>query len=367
MKSEAVIVGAGLSGLRIASLLIRQGISCRVLEARDRLGGRILTQEVEGKPEYGRFDLGPTWFWPQYERKITALIGELGLETFLQYNRGRMVAERSRQEPPKELELAEGAMGDVSARIAGGAAALIQAMVRTLPEGIVELKRRVTSVRQGQAGNVWVDIDGDKESIAAKVVIMALPPRLITRHIAFVPELPPELTRDLFSKPTWMAAQAKAVAVYERPFWREQGRSGFATSWVGPLQEIHDASPENGAGALFGFFGLDAQTRAALGTDHIRTLVGEQLARLFGPPAADPVAMLYKDWAVDADTAIAEDAAPIRLHPHYAPPAADYLGWNSVVYFAGTETARVQGGHLEGALQSADRIASQVIAALRAQ
>lgn len=360
MKNGVVIVGAGLSGLRIASLLTRDGIPCRVLEARDRIGGRILTQEVEGRPEYGQFDLGPTWFWPQYEPKITALVEELGLETFVQHNQGRMITERSLQEPPQEMELGVGAM-ERSARIAGGVHALMRAMADTLPEGIVELNQRVTSIRQGQENRVWVDIDGGRESIAAKVVIMALPPRLITRHIAFEPGLPPELMRELFGKPTWMAAQAKAILVYERPFWREQGRSGFATSRAGPLQEIHDASPAYGAGALFGFFGMDAKTRASLGADRIQSLVGEQLIRLFGPLAADRVATLYKDWSMDSDTAIAEDADPIRFYPNYGPPVADYRSWNNLIHFAGTETARVQGGHLEGALQAADRIVSKVM------
>ncbi|MFS0906790.1 hypothetical protein AB3N02_27595 [Priestia aryabhattai] len=58
-----------------------------------------------------------------------------------------------------------------------------------------------------------------------------------------------------------MAGQAKAVAIYDRPFWRELGLSGFVSSWVGPLQEIHDASPDVGSGALFGFLGIPARMR----------------------------------------------------------------------------------------------------------
>ncbi|MBM7652173.1 aldo/keto reductase [Neobacillus cucumis] len=46
MKNPIVIVGAGLSGLRAASLLTAQGIKCRVLEARDRIGGILLNDPV---------------------------------------------------------------------------------------------------------------------------------------------------------------------------------------------------------------------------------------------------------------------------------------------------------------------------------
>ncbi len=38
-----------------------------------------------------------------------------------------------------------------------------------------------------------------------------------------------------------MAGHAKVVALYERPFWREQGLSGDAISHCGTLAEIHDA------------------------------------------------------------------------------------------------------------------------------
>ncbi len=67
MNEPIVIVGAGLSGLRAASLLYSQGINCNVLEARGRIGGRILSEMALDRPDLGKFDLGPTWFWPQHE------------------------------------------------------------------------------------------------------------------------------------------------------------------------------------------------------------------------------------------------------------------------------------------------------------
>lgn len=63
MENPVIIIGAGLSGLRAATLLTAQGIECKILDARDRIGGRVLNAFHPDKPEMGKFDLGPTWFW----------------------------------------------------------------------------------------------------------------------------------------------------------------------------------------------------------------------------------------------------------------------------------------------------------------
>lgn len=115
----------------------------------------------------------------------------------------------------------------------------------------------------------------------------------MARHIEFSPALPPDLLADIAEKPTWTWSQAKAVAVYDRPFWRESGLSGLVLSSVGLLQEIYDASPTNGSGALFGFFGIPAEVREQLGQDKVVKLVADQLVKLFGSEAETPQAILY--------------------------------------------------------------------------
>ncbi|WP_213592423.1 flavin monoamine oxidase family protein [Paenibacillus woosongensis] len=356
---SVVIVGGGLSGMRTASLLSAKGIPCRVLEARDRIGGRVLSQEVIGRPDLGKFDLGPTWFWPRYEHAITGLVHELGLKTFLQYQTGLMVTERSHKEPPQQYALPEGAM-ESAVRLAGGVQALVDAIAATLPEGIIQLNTRVSSVSENGDGNLVIEVDGGKEEIRARAVIITVPPRLAARNIIFRPELAPDLMISLLNKPTWMASHAKVIAVYKRPFWREQGLSGFATSWAGPLQEIHDASPVTGVGALFGFFGISAKRREELGEERIMKLVKEQLIRLFGPLAGHTLALLYKDWSNDPATAVTEDAQPLQDYPNYGPPVG-MQSWDKKIFFAGTETAPTQGGHLEGALRSAERAVSELM------
>ncbi|MEU1394605.1 FAD-dependent oxidoreductase [Micromonospora zamorensis] len=75
---RVVVVGAGFSGLAAALALTRAGAQVRVLEARDRVGGRVLTRWL---PELTQVDLGAQWIGPTQDR-MYALVAEHGLATF---------------------------------------------------------------------------------------------------------------------------------------------------------------------------------------------------------------------------------------------------------------------------------------------
>jgi monoamine oxidase len=153
---------------------------------------------------------------------------------------------------------------------------------------------------------------------------------------------------------TWMAAHAKFVAVYDQPFWRHQGLSGSVSSQTGPLVEIHDASSLHGKPALFGFVGINAAARKAAGRKALTQVVLNQLSDLFGEQAAKPVDTFLTDWSEETFTSTDQDQVASNSHPTYGlPVSADDL-WNGHLLFAGTESARIAGGYLEGALEAAE-------------
>ena len=81
---DVVVVGAGLAGLVTARQLTRSGRSVRVVEARDRVGGRTYDRVLD---DGARVELGGQWIGPTQDR-IAALASELGLPTFPTYNQG---------------------------------------------------------------------------------------------------------------------------------------------------------------------------------------------------------------------------------------------------------------------------------------
>jgi monoamine oxidase len=77
-EADVVVVGAGLAGLAAARALIARGASAIVLEARDRVGGRLLNHDIgDGKV----VEVGGQWIGPTQDR-LAALARELGIDTF---------------------------------------------------------------------------------------------------------------------------------------------------------------------------------------------------------------------------------------------------------------------------------------------
>ncbi len=83
---DVVVIGAGAAGLTAANTLRKAGLSVAVLEARDRVGGRLWTDQIDG----AMLEIGGQWVSPDQDALIDT-VAELGLETFSRYRDGDSV------------------------------------------------------------------------------------------------------------------------------------------------------------------------------------------------------------------------------------------------------------------------------------
>ena len=339
---KTLIVGGGLSGLALAERLEKQGRDYLLVEARPRFGGRIMTHRLNE----AYFDMGPAWFWPGQPR-IASLIDRLGLKKFDQFADGDLIFE----DEQGQVQRGQGYSSmQGSWRLEGGLAALTDALANLVPDHRKRLN--APAIKMSLSGGQCTTTLANGEQVISDQVVLAIPPR-VAAEIVFSPALPANAIQAMTGIATWMAGQAKAVAVYETPFWRTQGLSGDAMSRKGPMVEIHDASPfVSGPYGLFGFIGVPPQARAD--EQLLRQALHAQLERLFGPEAATPQKLYVKDWAFDPYTATEADKAPLYAHPTYGLPKAMTNLWNGKLHFAGTEVAPAFGGYIEGALEAAE-------------
>lgn len=363
---DAVVVGAGLSGLLAALLLEQADLAVWLIEARHRIGGRILgaptTVAASAGEALHHHDLGPAWVWPDINPGLAHWLQRLDLAVYPQYERGATLVEGPGRERRRH------ATGFVqqppSMRVEGGLAALTQALRGRLQRTRVLTGTRVTALAAGPSGLVMLQTEsaGVAATLSAASVIMALPPRLLASALAWTPALPPDLAPRWAATPTWMAGQAKLLATYATPFWRAEGLSGNAFSQAGPLVEVHDASDAEGRhAALFGFIGVPAAQRERLGRHALIAAAVAQLVRLFGPDAGAPLQVHLQDWAHEPETATAADQAPASAHP--APQSTALPPpWQGRVFLAGTEFAPAFAGYLEGAVGAAEQAVADLLA-----
>ena len=360
MQTTVAILGGGLAGLYSARLLHTADIGFQLLEARNRLGGRILSADEAGRASEDGFDLGPSWFWPAMQPAMAALVEELGLAAFAQNIQGDIIFERMSRETPQRYRGLE--QEPQSMRLVGGTATLVRALAADLPKERLQLGSKTTCVTLGETGVTLTTsrADGSEDSLTARQVIAALPPRLLEASVLFRPAIEPATARRWHETPTWMAPHAKFFALYDRPFWREAGLSGTAQSMVGPLAEIHDATTASGSAALFGFLGVGADQRTSLGEEALAHACINQLARLFGVEALTPRATIFKDWAADPLTATNDDRS---AGGHPLPYGGPWVtgAWQKRLSLAGSETSATEPGYLAGAAAAAQRAVAETL------
>ncbi len=344
---DVVVGGAGIAGLSAARTLRRLGLDVTVLEARDRVGGRLLSLPCSG----GNLDVGATWFWPD-EPRINALVAEMDIATHPQ----SLAGDALYQDVHGVQRLGGNPIDVSSRRITAGAQHLAISVALEFPQDTIRLDHQIRQIHSTADHIIAQTTSG---SFRGKHLILALPPALAVSAIEFFPPLDRGTAAVARITPVWMGAVTKIVAQFSTPFWRQQGLAGAAISHVGPMREIHDMSGRDGnPAALFGFVPSPPSGRPPVTARDVLI----QLVDLFGPDAAHPDNLVIHDWRSEHHTSPrgVEELQAYELFGHscYSAPA---LGGR--LHWASTETSVTHAGHIEGALAAADRAAGAVVRA----
>ena len=231
-----------------------------------------------------------------------------------------------------------------------------------------ELGERVqlgAPVRRIERGATSVMVTTGRGVVEAERVIVASSPEATSR-IQFEPQLPVAKRRWLSKSP--MGDVVKIHVSYREPFWRERGLSGEATIYdESSIGFVFDNSPHDAAtGVLVAFVYADRIRRwKAQGEAGRKQEVIDLLVDLFGADAAAFTGYDEKDWAEEPFIGGAYAANPT--------PGTWWewgeAGWRApvgAIHWAGTETASVWNGYIDGAVSSGRRAANEIVGAIAA-
>jgi len=441
---DVAVVGAGLAGLVAARDLLAAGLSVLVLEARDRVGGRILNHELKSGVVV---EVGGQWVGPTQDR-VLALAEELGVGLFPTYEEGEhflAVNGAVQRYSGDDFPLPEDALADVGAtqqrleemassvplkepwhapeaaawdaqtldtwlvanakteiglgywrtlvpalfsadtaemsllhflfysrsggtidqlvathggaqesRLEGGSQQLALRLADQLGD-VVQLGSPVGAIRQDDRD---VEVMHEVGIVRAGRAIVALPPALAGR-IRYSPALPP--LRDQLTQQVPMGYVTKVQLAYPEPFWRAEGLSGSVFSLDDEVSVIFDNSPPDlSCGVLLGFLeGAHARRAGKLPPEERKDLILSVFARFFGPRAAEPDEYVEKDWAAEEwSRGCYGGRFGTGVWTGYGEALREPVGR---IHWAGTETAEVWNGYMDGAVRSGERAANEVL------
>jgi putrescine oxidase len=243
-------------------------------------------------------------------------------------------------------------------RVVGGLQQVPLRLADALGEDVL-LSRPVRRIEWSDDG-VTVDADGDL-SVVARQVVLAVPPNLYDR-IDYVPTLP--LRRHVMHQHLSLGLVIKIHAVYDEPFWRNEGLSGTAFSPYEPVHEAYDNSNHGDPrGILVGFA---SDTRAdrllALDPEARKAAILDSLAAYYGEQAKHPTIYFESDWGSEEWTrgayAASFDMGGLERF------GADLRTPVGPIHWASSDLAGAGYQHVDGAIRMGRWVAGQVQATL---
>ncbi len=447
MDVDVCVVGAGYAGLTAARRLTQAGKSVVVLEARDRIGGRIWTFHL---PDGSPVDRGGGWLANRHDA-VRKLASEVGVSTYKTYDDGHHLLvgggrirryrglipkiglsailtivlaqaklDRMAKRLPVEAPWTAARAGEWDARsvawflersgirtaiardlfdsvvrglfcgdlnqvsflnllfliqasggfnplvsikggyqenlVVGGAGSIARRVADELGDAV----RLDTPVRAILQRADRVVVESADITVSARHAVVAVPPALAL-EIAFDPVLPED--RVALYRHSTAGPETKTLLVYDEPFWRIAGFSGQSAGPQSASEVTLDASPAAGKpGVMASFtFGPIAERVDALDAGERRRQVIAAMVERFGPRAGSPSAFIETPWWKEPWTRGCSMA-------HWSPGILTRYGSLlrrpfGQVHWAGTETATISYGAIDGAVRSGERAAGEILAA----
>ncbi|MBZ9796366.1 flavin monoamine oxidase family protein [Mesorhizobium sp. ES1-4] len=415
-RTDVVIVGAGFTGLSAALELKAAGTGFLLLEARDRVGGRVeairngLGERIDGGGQFLCEDMPQVMALAKGRGKTfvdTYVEGEFITHPSMSpgdakrtYHGAMTIRERMNRIEPNDPAITGLTVANwlESRDDAGEAKAAFRSMIEGLwclalekvplwylidndrritnevPElqyflletmqsladdlahdlgGRVRLCEPVTRIEHGQPGVRVVSANG---VIEAREVLVAVPPATAAK-LDFTPALPAALETALGA---WESGAAIKILVrYAKPFWRERDLSGMVMWRDLPGLFACDASKDAEHAALVVFVGGPlALSWRTLGEAELRAEVTARLADALGPDAADIADFSWRDWIHDRWSGGAYSDLIVDVTARDA--ERTILAGAAPVHFAASELSPSFPGYVEGAIV-AGRIAARKI------
>lgn len=244
-------------------------------------------------------------------------------------------------------------------RFDGGAMQLSERLAERV-EGKVRLGSVVVRVEQGED---LVKVHTSKgETFTGKFLICAVPLTLLNR-VAFEPPLPPLKAQLIQRAP--MGGVIQTLTYYEKRFWADKGLNGQMRTDSGPIAFcVDDTKPDGSHPCILGYVvGDQARELCAKRAQERGKLVAKHYAKAFGlPEFLSPTHYVDFDWT-------SEEYTGGGFACYYPPGTLAGCGKElrtpfRLTYFAGTETATVWAGHMDGAIEAGERSAREILYAM---